>query len=383
MARRGDGIYLRGKTWWLDFTHEGKRHVTRLGRNISRTVAGELARVQRGATLKGEAGIAQKRKDVTFDQAKAEFLKWAAANKRPRTLRTYTQCLEALARSFTGKRLGQISAFDVERHKRARIEAGVRVMVNREIAVLRALYNRCMDWGKYEGANPVRTVKLVKESEGRIRFLEPDEERGLLAAAGEPLRTMTLVGLYTGLRVNSEALTLRWADVDLRRGLVTVQAAYAKSGKTRTVPLNAVLRAALTAWRERSSAGEYVFARPDGTPYRSIRTTFATACRKAGLADVSPHVLRHTFASRLAMAGYDSRTLQELGGWAELAMVQRYAHLSPSHKAEAVERITVSATPENSPTVFTTPSRARMIRPSNRLKSLAAPVAQVDRAAVS
>jgi hypothetical protein len=43
MARRGDGIYLRGRTWWLDFMHDGKRHVVRLGKNISRTVAGELA----------------------------------------------------------------------------------------------------------------------------------------------------------------------------------------------------------------------------------------------------------------------------------------------------------------------------------------------------
>ena len=40
MARRGDGGYLRGKTWWLDFTHEGKRHVARLGKGINRTVAG-------------------------------------------------------------------------------------------------------------------------------------------------------------------------------------------------------------------------------------------------------------------------------------------------------------------------------------------------------
>ena len=46
-----------------------------------------------------------------------------------------------------------------------------------------------------------------------------------------------------------------------------------------------------------------------------------------------------TFASRLAMAGVDLRTIQELGGWKTLSMVQRYAHLSPSHKAEAVERI--------------------------------------------
>jgi hypothetical protein len=35
MARRGDGLYQRGKTWWLDFTHKGRRHVVRLGRGIS------------------------------------------------------------------------------------------------------------------------------------------------------------------------------------------------------------------------------------------------------------------------------------------------------------------------------------------------------------
>jgi integrase len=377
MARRGDGIYLRGRTWWLDFMHQGQRHVVRLGKGISRTVAGELARVQRGAVLKGEAGIGRKRADLTFDQAKAEFIKWAAASKRPRTVRTYTQCLEGLAKTFSGRRLSQLSAFDVERHKRARIDAGVRVMVNRELAVLRALYNRCCEWGKYEGPNPVATVKHLKESEGRIRFLEHDEEARLLAEADEPLRTMILVGLYAGLRLLSEGLTLRWADVDLRRGLVTVQAAYAKSGKTRSVPLNTVLRRALTALRERT-AGEYVFARPDGQAYTSIRTTFATACRHARLTGVTPHVLRHTFASRLAMAGYDVRTIQELGGWKELAMVQRYAHLSPSHKAEAVERIA-----ENSPTLFTTPKRARIMASSNRAESKGAPVAQVDRAAVS
>jgi len=47
---------------------------------------------------------------------------------------------------------------------------------------------------------------------------------------------MALVGDHAGLRIQSEALTLRWADVDLRRGLLTVQAAYAKSGQTRPSP---------------------------------------------------------------------------------------------------------------------------------------------------
>jgi len=129
-------------------------------------------------------------------------------------------------------------------------------------------------------------------------------------------------------------------------------------------------------------------------PYRSIRTAFLTAWRHAGLEGATPHVLRHTFASRLAMTGAHPRTIQELGGWSELAMVERYAHLSASHKAEAVERIATdenlgdrgpkfSATAENSPTLFTTPARARIMTARNSAKSVDAPVAQVDRAAVS
>ncbi len=148
MARRGDGIYQRGRTWWLDFIHEEKRHYVRLGRNISKTVAGEIAKVKRGAILKGEAGIGgPKRADLIFDKAAEEFLAWSKANKRPRTQRIYGQCIARLKLTFTGKRLSDISAFDLERYKRDRVDAGVTVMVNRELACLKTLYNRCREWG--------------------------------------------------------------------------------------------------------------------------------------------------------------------------------------------------------------------------------------------
>ena len=68
MARRGEGIYLRGRTWWLDFVHQGQRHVERIGKNINRTAASEIAQVKRAAILKGEAGIGRKRADLTFDR---------------------------------------------------------------------------------------------------------------------------------------------------------------------------------------------------------------------------------------------------------------------------------------------------------------------------
>jgi site-specific recombinase XerD len=78
---------------------------------------------------------------------------------------------------------------------------------------------------------------------------------------------------------------------------------------------------------------------------RAVQAAQATL-RSAGKEDeaarldgVTWHALRHTFASRLVAAGVDLRTVQELGGWRTLSMVQRYAHLSPGHLAAVVEKI--------------------------------------------
>jgi integrase len=81
-------------------------------------------------------------------------------------------------------------------------------------------------------------VKPVRETEGRLRFLDYDEEAKLLAAAQGSLRAIITAEIHAGLRIESEALTLAPGDVDFRTGLLTVQSAYAKSGKTQRVPMN-------------------------------------------------------------------------------------------------------------------------------------------------
>ncbi len=94
MARRGDAIYERGKkNWWMDAVINGVRYQKRLGKGITRSVALELAQVQRAAILKGEAGIGKKAKDLTFDEARTKFGKWAVKEKRPLTVRSYKECL--------------------------------------------------------------------------------------------------------------------------------------------------------------------------------------------------------------------------------------------------------------------------------------------------
>src|SRR3954466_12512768 len=106
------------------------------------------------------------------------------------------------------------------------------------------MHRRCTDWKLCEGENPVRTVKMTKEPQQRLRFLEPEEEACLLDKMRDPLRTLLLLCIHGGLRLASEALTLWWDDIDLVRRTVTVQAAYAKSGQTRSVPLNSRVWAA-------------------------------------------------------------------------------------------------------------------------------------------
>ena len=373
MARKGDGIYKRGKVWWMDAIIKGARHQLSLGKGINRTVALELAGVERAKILRNEAGIGKKRKDYPFDSAKADFLAWANANKRPKTAAGYKSCLGTLGEFFEGKMLSDIHPFLIEKYRQKRLAEGAKVAVNRELSRLRTVFNLCISWKKFEGENPARRFTRAPESRGRLRFLTETEEQNLLGAAQEPLHSLIILGIHTGLRVQSEGLSLTWENVNFSQKSVTVEDHFAKNGETRTVPLNSVALATLKALKDRVP-GPLVFMtrgrRKVGAwrPYKSFRTAFESACEHAKLDDVTPHVLRHTFASRLVMRGADLRTVQELGGWKSLAMVQRYAHLSQEHKRQAVELLA-----ENSPTVIPTAEKPKAV-------SLCAPIAQVDRA---
>ena len=157
-----------------------------------------------------------------------------------------------------------------------------------------------------------------------------------------------MVSIHTGLRW-SEQINLRWQDVDLLTDFITVP--RSKHGRSRKVPINSTVRSVLLdlgSSRQRpNDRSELIFRiRP-----REAKVFFPKAAQRASAAlraagkDV-PHLdayvwhsNRHTFASRLAMAGVDILTIKEVGGWKTLAMVQRYAHLAPGHLHAAVERL--------------------------------------------
>ena len=144
--------------------------------------------------------------------------------------------------------------------------------------------------------------------------------------------------LYTGSRLG-EVAGLTWADVDLERGVVRIR--QEKTRRAKSVPISDALRSLLLLL-PRGVGAAPVFTRPDGLPFstRELQRAFSVARRMAGVRkELTPHSIRHTFGSWLAIQGTPLRTIQELLGHADVRMTFRYAHLSPAHLREAVEGI--------------------------------------------
>lgn len=180
---------------------------------------------------------------------------------------------------------------------------------------------------------------------------------------------------------------LRWRDCDVLTGMLTVP--RSKHGETRHVPMNSRVRAVLMdlATRRLPDGDAYVFAQPGGTPPGRADRWFARAVSRArqelaeqghradaeALDGFTWHGLRHTFASRLAMAGVDLLTLKDLGGWKTLAMVTRYAHLMPGRLREGVERLVVP--PPAAPSETPKPGAATDTATSTSLPALSPTIA--------
>ncbi len=80
----------------------------------------------------------------------------------------------------------------------------------------------------------------------------------------------------------------------------------------------------------------HVFTDRDGKPYKSVKKSFSTVLRKAGIRDFRLHDCRYTYASQMVMNGVDLATVKDLLGHKSLTMTLRYAHLAPEHKRKAV-----------------------------------------------
>jgi site-specific recombinase XerD len=209
---------------------------------------------------------------------------------------------------------------------------------NRYIALLKLTF-RLAEKAKKITFNPARLVRQQKENNARIRWLSDSEEVALRAVIQRdcPDRILELeISLHTGMRT-SEQYGMEWEFIDFRNRLITIP--KSKHGDVRYVRMNSRVADILSVLKDSSIATGSVFAS------KSPRYWFEPAVKAARLMNFTWHCLRHTFISRLVMAGVDLRTVQELAGHKSIAMTCRYAHLAQGHQQAAVEMLVAPTAP--------------------------------------
>jgi integrase/recombinase XerC len=228
----------------------------------------------------------------------------------------------------------------------ARLHKGhTKSSTGRKLSAIRALFRYLLREGRLE-KNPAELVSTPKK-EQRVPFhLNIDQVTALVSApqarSGLPLRDRAVLEtLYScGIRV-SELTGMNVGDLDLSAGLARV---LGKGAKERIVPVGAFAREALAAYLEErgnpeAGAALILNARGGRLTRRSIgRSVDAHMLLIATMRKVSPHTLRHTFATHLLEGGADLRAIQELLGHASLSTTQKYTHVSIDRLMEVYDK---------------------------------------------
>jgi integrase len=324
LKRRGDVWHVDGV---VDATFGAQRlslRVRESTRTRDRKAAEAAARRIEAAAIaelerryKREAGI----DETTFEEAALAYME---AGHGPRFLKP-------LIIHFRGRRVSDITEAEIERAGRALYPKAQPSTRHRQaVTPARAVLNY------YAGKRP-----RPRQDNPRTRWLTPEEAESLIAACKPRLRRVVVVLLGTGLRMG-ELLALQVRDISQGSGEALIAAerdGASKTGHPRwIVPPERAWQALLDGLPETGAA----FRTPKGNPYRlyengggQMSFAFNAARERAGLGqDVTPHVLRHTWATWFYAATGDTLRLEARGGWRSPAMVRRYTKLAPSDLPE-------------------------------------------------
>lgn len=326
------------------------------GGRIRRTFATlEAAKLWRqDAQVDLRRGAIEAAKPLTVSQAAERWVTGARAGTlrnrsgeiyKPSVLRGYEQALrDYILPALGGCRLNELQRGDVQRLADRLVEAGHGASTVRNAFLpLRALCRRALTRGDII-VNPTIGIELPAVRGKRDRIAGPDEAARLISALPAADRPIWATALYAGLRLG-ELQALRWSDIDLGRGVIHVTRSWDRGAGIvepksragmRTVPIASVLREQLAPFAR--EGGALAFGRSDEVPFSAsgVVDRAHRIWRTAGLAIITPHECRHTFASLMIAAGVNIKALQVFMGHASITVtMDRYGHLLPGSEIEA------------------------------------------------
>jgi len=279
----------------------------------------------------------------------AEFLRYLDHQRGAsrHTIRSYAADLADFGAFLAREKLGGVPDADARAIRAWLASLHERKLARSSVARKLATVRSCLKYLARRGVvelNAARQIRSPKLPRRLPSFLPKDESKNLLDAKVDGseagLRDRALLELLyaAGLRV-AECCGLDLDDLDRRQGSVRVMG---KGGKERVVPVGDVALQALEAWLTvRGEGGGPLFTNPrrGRLSTRGAHRIVKARARAAGIdRRVSPHTLRHTFATHMLGEGADLRLIQELLGHSRLSTTQRYTHVSAEHLMKVYDR---------------------------------------------
>ena len=318
--------------WWISYYDQHRSRIQESSHSSIKRDAERLYALRKSEVLRG---VYRQPVRISLEEFESRYMEYAKANKRS-WLRDQ-QMLVHLKEFFRAERqLADIMPPDIEGYKLHRRKQVSGATVNRELALLKRMFNLAIDWDLYLSSNPLRKVKFFKEVNTGFRVLSLEEESKLLANATPAIQDIVLYALNTGSRIG-DIYSLRWQNVDLEGNLLT--AFTSKAQKINSIPIHPEVRRILEFWAL-GRKNEFVFYnQKTGKPFVDLRRGLELAWQKAGIAKVTWHTLRHTFASRLLERGVDIVTVKELLGHSTVTVTMRYTHSNLDSKIAAIAKL--------------------------------------------
>jgi len=266
---------------------------------------------------------------------------------KPSTIRSYQSNLDSHIEPFFGARqLAEVTLASVQEFIKALLGKGLSAKtIGNVIVILKEMFKHAVQWD-YLDANPAQYVERPRGEDKEMDVLTPEEVRRLLDAQEEPLRTLLLTAVLTGMR-QGELFGLQRDDIEFSRHQIHIRRSLwhgtlgtPKSRRSRRAidmppTLEQALQQLLTTRRS-----EFVFCSERGTPLDADNfrhRVFPEALRRAQLRRIRFHDLRHTYTSLLIAHGAHPKYIQAQLGHASIqTTLDRYGHLMPQmHQAEA------------------------------------------------
>lgn len=213
-----------------------------------------------------------------------------------------------------------------------------RESANRVLTVLKAALNLAYQHGKARSKGAWESVKPYRDvGASKIRYLNDKESKQLVEACEIPFRHLVIAALLTGARYG-ELAAMRVGDFDPAAG--TIHIPRSKSGKPRHIFLTEEGHKSFASAAANKRTSDFLFSRQNGEAWGSSHQVrhMREACNAGGIEPaISFHILRHTYASRLAMRGVPLNVIASQLGHSDTRMTEKhYAHLAPSYVGETI-----------------------------------------------